>query len=399
MSENSASAIGGWVGHETDHPLEYDQRALSYWTDIFTLETWAQAEQHGWNVSGFPPPTKGRGGYSDRMFGRVRVGDVFLCYCKNPAARWVGALRIKGDMYIDEEPVWGLTEDGTVRFPARFAVEPLVVLDPARGVPGAEAAEELACLSRFKHWGTFLQRSLNKMPDDDGERLLAMLREPRPEAPITVPQRRAQRASAAQAPERGHLEAQAQPPTLTSIDGGERIEDELREPRTHSEIQAKLRDIGIFEGFDVWVADRGTKWNDEELGAGCLADLPIVAAERTRAVMKNIDVIWFRRGTGHPVRFFEIEHSTSVYSGLLRMNDVMIDFPIPKAFIVGDGEKTQRKFEREIARRTFQHSELKNVTQFLRYDQVRQTWQKYRSVGTGSKEWGSGASQGSQQPA
>jgi hypothetical protein len=131
----------------------------------------------------------------------------------------------------------------------------------------------------------------------------------------------------------------------------------------------------------------------------CLADLPIVAAERTRAVMKNIDVIWFRRGTGHPVRFFEIEHSTSVYSGLLRMNDVMIDFPIPEAFIVGDGEKTQRKFEREIARRTFERSELKNVTQFLRYDQVRQIWQKYHSVGTGSKEWGSGTPKRSQQPA
>ena len=53
---------------------------MSYWTDIFTLETWAQAEQHGWNVSGFPPPTKARGGYGDRTFGRIRVGDVFLCY-------------------------------------------------------------------------------------------------------------------------------------------------------------------------------------------------------------------------------------------------------------------------------------------------------------------------------
>ena len=64
--------------------------------------------------------------------------------------------------------------------------------------------------------------------------------------------------------------------------------------------------------------------------------------------MRNIDVIWFRRGAGHPVRFFEIEHSTSVYSGLLRFNDVMIDFPIPEAFVVGDGDKTQAKFEREM---------------------------------------------------
>lgn len=87
--------------------------------------------------------------------------------------------------------------------------------------------------------------------------------------------------------------------------------------------------------------------------------------------------------------FFEIEHSTSVYSGLLRFNDVMIDFPITEAFVVGDGDKTQRKFEREIARRTFEHSDLINVTRFLLYEQVRQTWLRYRSVGAGSKAWGS----------
>ena len=32
------------------------------------------------------------------------------------------------------------------------------------------------------------------------------------------------------------------------------------ESRAHTEIQGKLRDIGMFEGFDVWVADRGIEW-------------------------------------------------------------------------------------------------------------------------------------------
>jgi hypothetical protein len=44
--------------------------------------------------------------------------------------------------------------------------------------------------------------------------------------------------------------------------------------------------------------------------------------------------------------------------------------------------------EREFARRTFEHSGLRDVTKFLLYDQVRQTWGKYREIGTGSKEWG-----------
>lgn len=143
----------------------------------------------------------------------------------------------------------------------------------------------------------------------------------------------------------------------------------------------------LFEGFDVWVADRGTEWNGERLGNGCLMDLPVVAAQRTRSVMRMIDVIWFRKGAGHPVRFFEIEHSTSVYSGLLRFNDVMIDFPIPEAFIVGDGEKTRAKFEREIARRTFEHSGLREVTRYLFYDHVRDTWRKFQAIGEGSRGW------------
>ena len=77
-----------------------------------------------------------------------------------------------------------------------------------------------------------------------------------------------------------------------------------------------------------------------------------------------------------------------MYSGLLRFNDVIIDFPIPEAFIVGDGERTRAKFERELARRTFEHSGLREVTKFLFYEQVRQTWRKYREIGMGSKEWG-----------
>jgi hypothetical protein len=66
----------------------------------------------------------------------------------------------------------------------------------------------------------------------------------------------------------------------------------------------------------------------------------------------------------------------------------MIDYPIPQAFIVGD-EQTRRKFDREIARRTFSHSGLRDVTSFLTYDQVREVWGQYRAVGRGSQAWGS----------
>jgi hypothetical protein len=322
------------------------------------------------------------------MFERVRPGDVFLCYCKGPASRWVGALRVTGDVFQSEEPVWGLTAEGQVRYPWRYPVDPVVTVDPVAGIPGNEVARELNVLRRLKQWGTYLQRSLNRVPDEDGARLLEMLKQPREAVPLDLPTHRRRR-QPAEAPEPTLLDAQAIP--LDERAKATVAEEAEAEPRTHTEIQAKLRDIGLFEGYDVWVADRGTSWNDQALGVGCLRDLPVVAAEQTRRVMRNIDVIWFRKGAGHPVRFFEIEHSTSVYSGLLRFNDVIIDFPIPEAFIVGDGDRTRAKFEREIARRTFEHSGLRKVTKFLLYEQVRQTWRKYREIGVGSKEWGEAA--------
>jgi hypothetical protein len=236
--------------------------------------------------------------------------------------------------------------------------------------------------------GTYLQRSLNRVPDEDGQRLVEMLRQPREAQPIDVPNHRPRRRETS-APEPTLLDAQAV--ALEPKQEESQVVEATPEPRIHTEIQAKLRDIGLFEGFDVWVADRGTMWNNRPLGDGCLTDLPVVAADRTRSVMRLIDVIWFRKGAGHPVRFFEIEHSTSVYSGLLRFNDVMIDFPIPEAFIVGDGERTRAKFEREVARRTFENSGLQGVTKYLSYDLVRQTWSKYQGVGRGSREWGNEA--------
>jgi hypothetical protein len=291
-------------------------------------------------------------------------------------------------VFQSDEPVWGLTAEEEVRYPWRYPVDPVIAVDPVAGIPGTEVARELSVLRRLKQWGTYLQRSLNRVPDEDGARLLEMLKQPREAVPLDLPTHRRRR-QPAEAPEPTVLDAQAIP--FDERAKATAAEEAEAEPRTHTEIQAKLRDIGLFEGYDVWVADRGTSWNNQALGTGCLRDLPVVAAEQTRRVMRNIDVIWFRKGAGHPVRFFEIEHSTGVYSGLLRFNDVIVDFPIPEAFIVGDGDRTRAKFEREIARRTFEHRGLRKVTKFLLYDQVRQTWRKYREIGVGSKEWGEAA--------
>ena len=97
--------------------------------------------------------------------------------------------------------------------------------------------------------------------------------------------------------------------------------------RTHTEIQAWLRDLGKALGYDVWVAanDRGRLHNGVALGKGCLETLPpslnsAVGSESIRL----IDVLWLEKEQENVAAAFEVEHSTSIYSGVVRMLDLAL---------------------------------------------------------------------------
>jgi type II restriction enzyme len=92
--------------------------------------------------------------------------------------------------------------------------------------------------------------------------------------------------------------------------------------RTHAEIQLWLRELGSALGFDVWIAanDRSRLVRGGKLGDGCLAALPPSLAAIDSVPL--IDVLWLERGGEHAVAAFEVEHTTSIYSGIVRMLDL-----------------------------------------------------------------------------
>ena len=97
--------------------------------------------------------------------------------------------------------------------------------------------------------------------------------------------------------------------------------------RTHSEIQAGLRDIGLALGYDIWIAsnDRGRLHDGVRLGEGCLESLPTSISTSTGAdAIRLIDVLWLERGGDRVAAAFEVEHSTSIYSGIVRMLDLAL---------------------------------------------------------------------------
>src|ERR1017187_5773193 len=94
---------------------------MNYWLDLFSGTTWKEFRDAGARVSGF---SAGRRNVAQR----VKQGDVLLCYLTG-VMRWVGALEIEG--VSSEKPrIWK-----DQKFPIRFDVKPLLILEPEHGIP------------------------------------------------------------------------------------------------------------------------------------------------------------------------------------------------------------------------------------------------------------------------
>ncbi len=98
--------------------------------------------------------------------------------------------------------------------------------------------------------------------------------------------------------------------------------------RTHTEVQGWLRDLGRALGFEVFIAtnDRRRSYGGGMLGDSCLGELPpAIAAEDGADAIRLVDVLWLRDKA--IVAAFEVEHTTSIYSGIVRLLDLALGAP------------------------------------------------------------------------
>jgi hypothetical protein len=127
------------------------------------------------------------------------------------------------------------------------------------------------------------------------------------------------------------------------------------ETRESIRIQALIAAIGARMGMSIWIprADRGAvlkEWKNEE--NTLLERLPLNYDDTTLRTIEQIDVLWLRGRS--IIRAFEVEHSTSVYSGILRMADLLALQPNMeiKLHIVAPAAKREKVFQ-EIRRPVF----------------------------------------------
>ncbi|MBI2385332.1 MAG: hypothetical protein HYV14_04880 [Elusimicrobia bacterium] len=109
-----------------------------------------------------------------------------------------------------------------------------------------------------------------------------------------------------------------------------RVLEEKGEESEHSRMQHLLITVGRALNCDVHVArnDRHRSFEGESFSLRTLPRLPPLAlSDEVLDTVSLIDVLWLRRGTGDIVCAFEVEKSTSIYSGMLRLQDLALSLP------------------------------------------------------------------------
>lgn len=145
---------------------------------------------------------------------------------------------------------------------------------------------------------------------------------------------------------------------------------------SHSDLQAKLVLIGSYLNYRTFVpandASKSTIFGT--LGDLCSerkvpeGSIPALSLD----TVKFVDVIWFDED-GYPTHAFEVEHTTDITKGLLRLYQVH-KLKI-KMFIISKND-SKRKFEREVAKSPF--SKIKNEFIFKNYDELDEFFQSVK---------------------
>lgn len=110
----------------------------------------------------------------------------------------------------------------------------------------------------------------------------------------------------------------------------EEVLDDQKAESEHTHIQHLLIKIGRALKYDVYVArnDRHRSYDNQSFAPLTISELPPMGWDAdVMETVSLIDVIWLKPKTGEIVSAFEVEKSTSIYSGILRMEDLARSIP------------------------------------------------------------------------
>lgn len=338
---------------------------MTYWLDLFTGKTWQEFLDGGGMVSGF---RQGRW----KTVQRLRIGDRLLCYMTG-ISRFVGVLEVTSEPFNDSSKIW--SDD---IFPCRVNVKVLIALSPDVSIPVISLKDQLSVFENLKSpaaWTGHFRGSPAKWKDQDGEVIYKSLLQAQSN-PIRRPidEKKLNYRPSLIKTKIGSVVI----PETDSVDESSLVPTQRTSENTpHDKMQMCLAKLGSNMGLDVWVArnDRGRivdglKFSDLPR---MLSVLPIHFDIATTRTIELIDVLWIKGKT--IVAAFEIESTTSIYSGLLRMGDLISMQPninIPLYIVAPDDRR--EKVMNEISRPIFSRLEppMREVCSFISFSSLEQ---------------------------
>lgn len=143
----------------------------------------------------------------------------------------------------------------------------------------------------------------------------------------------------------------------------------------HTQIQYILIKIGRALKYEVYVArnDRHRSCDGQAFALLTIPELPPMDwPPEVMDTTSLIDVIWLKPGTNEIVSVFEIEKSTSIYSGILRMEDLARSIPdCTCPFYLVAPNRREKEVMAQFARPAFR-GDLADITlAFVPFDDLR----------------------------
>jgi type II restriction enzyme len=164
---------------------------------------------------------------------------------------------------------------------------------------------------------------------------------------------------------------------------------DVTEDLSHTQVQGWLRDLGKALGFSVWIAsnDQRRELGTGRLGDGCLEALPDALQHGPGGdAIRLIDVLWLDAASQQVRAAFEVEHTTSIYSGIVRLLDLALGAGAGTAhglYLVAPDAR-EADVRAQLARPAFQRiGEL--AVRFIPYGALAEHRENMTRFGSGSK--------------
>lgn len=338
---------------------------MAFYIVIFSPETYQAFLTSDQTISGFRERQK-------TTASTLKPGDKLICYVTK-LSRWMGILEVQSKYFVDDEPIFTSENDPYI---IRFKVAPQIVLPIENGIPVSDdiSWNFLTFTSKlFKGstaWTGIVRGSLREVKDKDGKYLESILKNQLVN-PIIIPLNDVEKRKL-KSPK---VKTQDSKEVAVSIPENEDSTVNQSVQRESIKIQSLIAEIGERMNMKIWVpkSDRIRILECWKPKTKCVLEtLPLNYDHATLKTIENIDILWIKGRS--IIRAFEVEQTTSIYSGILRMADLMALQPNLNinAHIVAPSERKDKVLS-EISRPVFAFLEkgpLSESCTFISYESI-----------------------------